>query len=62
LKCVGERKVIDFIYDSEDEAIIHEEYMKSKGWFVYTGTHNLFLGDSPLRKSYAKEIPQGAFL
>lgn len=58
LKQLCTKTVIEYRYDNEGEAKVHEKLMKSQGWNVES-RHNYFINNFI---SYSKRHREGAFL
>jgi hypothetical protein len=58
MKILGKKTVIEYVYDSKEEAILHEEIMKKDGWQCEVVGHFMI----PNFKSYSKRHKEGAFL
>ncbi len=58
MKILGRKTVIEYMYDSKEEAEEHEEEMRRKGWSREAIIHFLV----PNYRSYSKTIERGTFL
>lgn len=58
MKFVGRKTVVEYRYDSPEEAKLHEATMKADGWNVEAVGHLLI----PNFRSYSRRHQEGAFL
>lgn len=58
MKLINQKTVMQYMYESEDEAFRHEEQMKRDGWRLEHG----FIFSNPKIRSYSKSQKIGSYL
>lgn len=58
MKQISTKKIIEYSFDTENEATQYDKYMKNSGWDLESNTHYFIKN----YRRYSKIIPQGVFL